>query len=708
MRSQSPPEPTLSALRYCHAVTLNPSGFIGPREALTALDNMGHFVGLLTPDGILLEANATALRAGGVTRQDVVGRPFWEAHWWSHSPTSQQRLREAIETARDGTASRYDVDVMAGDSGRSLVTIDFQLTPVRDAEGTVIFLVPEGAPVANPVNEVSGASQQSWAALVAELTTARAQNDALRMLASSLSASRTVDEVCAAIANSLAATVDAVFSNIAIVTPERDVLQLYQPTDMDSEIADRWVNAPLDDTTPLGSAVLTGRSVHARDPAALANRFPFGAADAERMGLQSLAAHPIVVTDGRVRAAIGLAWAMPTEALDAAAVDPAIALCGAALQRAWISDESSRLAALLDTLLQQAPVGFAFIDREFRFSHVNARLAETNGLSVAEHIGRSIHEVVPELAEQAVPVLRRVFDDGESLSGIEISGETPARPGVIRVWEEGFYPVQAPGLGIIGAGVVVVEVTESRREQAALRDLADREREIARRLQAGLLPTSTPHLDGYEVCSRYEAGTAGLHVGGDWYEVVEIRAGDLAVVVGDAVGHDLDAAIAMSRIRNALAGLSHAHDDPAAVLERLDEYAVHTPDAFASTLFYARLDVSTGELRYTLAGHHPPLLLHRDGSHDWFDAEPGPPIGVTAPRTTATCQLEIGDTLVCYTDGLIEHHQEPIEAGRQRLLDTAVGGVADPLDGLVGSLLATVPHPERPDDIVVLALRRTS
>jgi len=143
------------------------------------------------------------------------------------------------------------------------------------------------------------------------------------------------------------------------------------------------------------------------------------------------------------------------------------------------------------------------------------------------------------------------------------------------------------------------------------------------------------------------------------------------------------------------------------VVECLDEYAGNTPDAFASTLFYGRLDPSTGELRYTLAGHHPPLLVHRDGSHDWFDAEPGPPIGIVAPRSTTSSKLEIGDTLVCYTDGLIEHHLEPIEAGRQRLLDVMATGANDPLDELVGSVLATVPHPDRPDDIVVLAVRRT-
>jgi PAS domain S-box-containing protein len=686
-------------------MTLDPSGIVGATER-TALDDVGHFVGLLSPDGTLLEANAAALRSGGISRDDVIGRPFWEAHWWAHSANTQQQLRRAIEAARRGEVVRYDVDVMAADEGRSLVTIDFRLTPVRDSDGAVLFLVPEGAPRTGQTT-LEGDSHRSWAELVAELNAARAQNDAFRMLASSIAASRTVDEVCAAIADTLGPTVHAVFSNVAIASPTGDSLQLFQPSDMDPDIAERWVSVPLDDTTPFGMAVLTGRAVHVADGAAIAAQFPIGAADAGRIGLQSIAAHPVTVADGRVRAAIGLAWRAPTDALDQAVIEPAVALCGAALQRAWISDESSRLAALLDTLLQQAPVGFAFIDREFRYSHVNTRLAETNGIPVAEHLGRTVEEIVPQLADQVVPILQRVYDEGEPLTGIEIVGETPAQPGVTRVWEEGFFPVQVPGLGIIGAGVVIVEVTEHRRERAALREVAEHDREIARRLQAGLLPTSIPDIAGYEMRACYEAGTIGLRVGGDWYEVVEIRPGDITIVVGDAVGHDLDAAIAMSQIRNALTGLSHAHDDPATVVERLDEFVGHTPEAFASTLFYARLDPSTGELRYTLAGHHPPLVVHADGRHDWFDAEPGPPIGLTAPRSTATCHLDVGDTLVCYTDGLVEHHEEPIEAGRRRLLEVATTAASAPLETLVAELTERVPNQERADDIVLLALRRT-
>lgn len=549
--------------------------------------------------------------------------------------------------------------------------------------------------------------ETSTDALTAELAAARAQTDALRRLASALAGASTVDEVAAAVADTLAPTLGAAFSNVAVLTPDGCELRLFQPTAMNDSVAARWVSVPIDDSTPLGRAVSTGTAVHCADPDVLETQFPSGAADAARIGIQALAAFPLSEPGRETRAAIGLGWGSPTPPIRELVSRPVLALCGAALERAWTADDSSRLAALLDTLLQRAPVGFAFIDRGLRFSHVNQLLAETNGLSVADHLGRGIHDVVPDLAAQIEPVLRQIFETGEPQTGIEITGKTPAEPGRTRVWEEGFYPVHAPDDGVIGVGVVVVEVTEQRRERALLRRLAEREREIARRLQVGLLPTEVPQVPGYEISARYEAGTAGLRVGGDWYEVVEIRSDDIAIVVGDAVGHDLDAAIAMTQIRNALTGLGHSTDDPSIVIERLDGWANHNPSVLGSTLFYGRLEPTTGLLRYTLAGHHPPLVIHRDGSHDWFDAEPGPPIGVSSKRTTSECPLDRGDLLICYTDGLIEDRRQPIEAGRKRLFDTAGElGLTMSLEDFTESVLRRVPNPERPDDIVLLNLRR--
>ncbi len=109
------------------------------------LDNLFAFVGLLTPDGTLLEANEAPLRAAGIGIEDVRGRPFWDCYWWSYDPAVQSGVRDACARAAAGESVRYDVAVrMAGDSR---MTIDFQVAPLRDAAGRVTHLVPSAVDV---------------------------------------------------------------------------------------------------------------------------------------------------------------------------------------------------------------------------------------------------------------------------------------------------------------------------------------------------------------------------------------------------------------------------------------------------------------------------------------------------------------------------------------------------------------------------------
>ncbi len=99
------------------------------------------FTGLMKPDGTLLEANETALEFGGLDREDVIGKPFWEAYWWQVDEATQTRLKEAIERAAEGEFVRYEVEVQ-GSEGTT--NIDFSLRPVTDKHGNVEFLIPEG------------------------------------------------------------------------------------------------------------------------------------------------------------------------------------------------------------------------------------------------------------------------------------------------------------------------------------------------------------------------------------------------------------------------------------------------------------------------------------------------------------------------------------------------------------------------------------
>jgi len=129
--------------------------------------------------------------------------------------------------------------------------------------------------------------------------------------------------------------------------------------------------------------------------------------------------------------------------------------------------------ALLDTLITKAPIGFAFLDPTLRYRRINDRLAEINGLSAEEHLGRSIDEVVPALSGQQLGLLRRVLETGDPLIDVEIVGETRAQPGVTRSWQVSYYPVQTAGRRRLGVGILVSEVTERRRAERAAHFLAE-------------------------------------------------------------------------------------------------------------------------------------------------------------------------------------------------------------------------------------------
>ncbi|MDP9393323.1 MAG: response regulator [Actinomycetota bacterium] len=113
-------------------------------QARVMVDHMYQFVGLLTADGVLIDANVPALVAGGLEPSDVLGRHFWECAWWQVSPRTVRDVRDAVRSAREGREARYDVDVWAGAAGSQLVTIDFSCRPIRDADGVIEFIVVEG------------------------------------------------------------------------------------------------------------------------------------------------------------------------------------------------------------------------------------------------------------------------------------------------------------------------------------------------------------------------------------------------------------------------------------------------------------------------------------------------------------------------------------------------------------------------------------
>lgn len=122
--------------------------------------------------------------------------------------------------------------------------------------------------------------------------------------------------------------------------------------------------------------------------------------------------------------------------------------------------------ALLDMLVTTAPIGVAFLDCDLRFVRINRLLAGMNGLSISDHIGRTLQEVVPNLANVAEPIFRHVLATGEPIINLELSGETAAHPGVQHYWQESFYPVYAADGQILGIGVIARDITERKQAEA--------------------------------------------------------------------------------------------------------------------------------------------------------------------------------------------------------------------------------------------------
>lgn len=141
--------------------------------------------------------------------------------------------------------------------------------------------------------------------------------------------------------------------------------------------------------------------------------------------------------------------------------------------------EKNQAWSTLDALHATAPVGLGLVDRELRYLRINDHLAEINGSSAALHLGKRPGEILPQIGEEVEAHFREVIDSGSPCLNVETRGETPARPGVIRHWLTGYYPV-FHDREVMGAGVVVQEITERKAAEQALRDSQERLQVLSR------------------------------------------------------------------------------------------------------------------------------------------------------------------------------------------------------------------------------------
>ncbi|MFI1167580.1 SpoIIE family protein phosphatase [Streptomyces sp. NPDC020801] len=229
-------------------------------------------------------------------------------------------------------------------------------------------------------------------------------------------------------------------------------------------------------------------------------------------------------------------------------------------------------------------------------------------------------------------------------------------------------------------------------------------RDTALTLQRSLLPSHPSVTGGLEVASRYQPAGATIEVGGDWFDVIPLEGDKTALVVGDVMGSGISAAATMGRLRTATKALASLNLDPARLLEHLDRITDGLDHCIATCL-YAVHDPRLRQCRIANAGHLPPARVRVGHPAELLDLPTGVPLGVGGiPFSTTTVDLEPGDQLVLYTDGLVETRREPLDERLETLL-TLLDEPARPLEELCDFLLRTLHQPDNHDDVALLVAR---
>jgi serine phosphatase RsbU (regulator of sigma subunit)/anti-sigma regulatory factor (Ser/Thr protein kinase) len=233
----------------------------------------------------------------------------------------------------------------------------------------------------------------------------------------------------------------------------------------------------------------------------------------------------------------------------------------------------------------------------------------------------------------------------------------------------------------------------------------DQQRETALVLQHAILgPAHLP--GGFAV--RYQAASRPLQVGGDWYDVVDLQDGRIALIVGDCVGHGLTAATVMGQLRSACRALLLDHPSPRAALCGLDRFAARLPGAQCTTAVCAVLDPDSGEMVYSSAGHPPPILVDADGNTRTLEEGHTIPVGLRPdrPRPEAHATVPAGGTLLLYTDGLVERRGTSLDHGIARASVLVRDGRTAALDDLADQIMTRLaPSSGYQDDVAVLLYR---
>lgn len=560
----------------------------------------------------------------------------------------------------------------------------------------------------------------------------------------------TADEVSEIVVNHGAEAVGAVVATLTLLCDDGETIRMAAMSSGAAVDRDDWSTFPLSSRTPSGEAIRTGQRVVVIGHDAMRQRYP----DIPDVGAHAIVTLPLR-RGARAVGAIAMLFAdeRVLEVFEVEFLEILADTCAQTLDRIAAQLHASRQSTKLAFLADAATELGSSLDYEVTLKKV-ARLAVPTfadwcAIDVVDD-GRlrrvAVAHVDPAKVQLATDLAERYPPDRDAARGAWQVMRTGRSELIADITDEmiDLGAVDAEHAQMIRAlqlrsaltvplvardrvlGVITWVAAESGRrytsedvalaEELATRaavsldnsELHSQTLAAAVQLQNAVLPHDLSVSAGWELALHYSPA-GRTEVGGDFYDLIELDDGRLVMFVGDVMGRGVGAAAAMAQVRAAVRAYVALDPSPDVVLGRLDEmFELYQAEQLV-TLLYLVADPATDELTVGNAGHPPPLVLRRDGSLVQHTLADGAPLNVAQQKRTATTlSFGRGDTLVAFTDGLIERRGEDITDGQMRvgraMADLAGERLADALPVLV----AHVGDPSRDDDVAVLAIRRIS